>query len=99
MGIKVTSGFMIEIIHVYYIAMEIYVLVYINLFSPFYNLCITSMPHHFSTIDFAETTPKPFKTKILIHFTIIFHETLYSYKNLFLSSEDVFKGHKHPLIY
>jgi len=90
---------MIGIMYVYYIAMEIYVLVCINLFSLFYYLCITSMPHHFNTMDFAETTPKPFKIKILIHFTIIFHETLYSYKNVFLSNEDVFKGHKHPLIY
>jgi len=29
-----------------------HVLVSINVFSPFYYPCITSMPHHFPTMDF-----------------------------------------------
>jgi hypothetical protein len=40
---------------------------------------------------------KPFKTKILIPFTILFYEILHSYNNLILSSESVFNGHKHHL--
>jgi hypothetical protein len=39
---------------------------------------------------------KPFKTKISIPFTNLFYEILHSY-NLILSSESVFKGHKHRL--
>jgi hypothetical protein len=66
--------------YVYYIVMKMYVFICINIFSPFYCLCIIN------------------KTKISIPFTILFHEILHSY-NLFLSSEGVFKGHKHPLIY
>jgi hypothetical protein len=33
---KPTSEYRIEIMYVYYIVMEIYVFVYINIFSPFY---------------------------------------------------------------
>jgi len=66
--------------YVYYIVMEMYVFVCINIFSFFYCLCKIS------------------KTKISIPFTILFHETLHSY-NLFLSSESVFKNHKHSFIY
>jgi hypothetical protein len=46
------SGFRIEIMYVYYIAMKIYVLVCINIFSSFYCLCIISITHHFLTMDF-----------------------------------------------
>ncbi len=42
---------------------------------------------------------EPFKIKILIPFTIIFHETLHSYNNLCPSNEGVSKGCKHSLIY
>ncbi len=66
--------------------MEIYVLICSNSFSSFYFLCIIIMP-------------KLFKIKISIPFTILFHKTLHSYNNLFLSSENVFKGLKHSLIY
>jgi hypothetical protein len=55
--------FRIETIYVYYIVMEIYVLDCMNIFSPFYSPCTTSMPHHFPTMIFTWTTPKPFKTK------------------------------------
>jgi hypothetical protein len=83
--------------YVYYIAMKIYVLICINIFSFLYCLCIINMSHHSPTMDFTLTTPKLFKIKL---FTILFHKTLhYSYKFLFLSSESVFKNHKHPLIY
>jgi hypothetical protein len=41
---------------------------------------------------------KLFKIKISISFTILFHETLRSYNNLFSLSAGVSKGHKHPLI-
>jgi hypothetical protein len=84
---------------VYYIAMEIYVFIYILFFSPFYYLYIISIPHHAPTMDFSLPILKPFKTKISILLTIIFYEILYSYNNLFLLSEGVSKGHKHPLIY
>ncbi len=42
---------------------------------------------------------KPSKIKISILFTILFHETLHLYNNLFLFTEGVFKGPIHPLIY
>jgi hypothetical protein len=42
---------------------------------------------------------KPFKIQILIPFTILFHEILHLYNNLFISSEGVSKGHKYPFIY
>jgi hypothetical protein len=64
--------------YVYYIAMKIYVFICINVFSHFYYLCIISMPHHYFTMDFTETIPKPFKTKISIPFIILFHEVLHS---------------------
>jgi len=38
-----TNKYRTETMYVYYIYMEIYVLVYINIFSPFYFLCITIM--------------------------------------------------------
>ncbi len=57
------------------------------------------MPHHSPAMDFTQTKPKPFKTKISIPFTNVFHETLHSYNNLFLSSEGVSKDHKHAFIY
>jgi hypothetical protein len=85
--------------NVYYIAMEIYVIVCIIIISHFYCLCITNMSHHSSTMNFTYIILKLFETKISIPFTILFHETLHSYKKLFLSSESVFKGHKHSLIY
>jgi len=50
-------------------------------------------------MNFTQTTPKPFTIKISIPFTILFHEILHSYNNLFLSSENVSKDHKHSLIY
>jgi hypothetical protein len=49
---KIINGFEIKIMYVYYIAMKIYVLVFINVFSPFYCLCIINMTHHFPTMDF-----------------------------------------------
>jgi hypothetical protein len=85
--------------YVYYIVMEIYVLGCINIFSPFYCLCINSMPHHSRTMNYTSTTLKPFKIETSIPFTILFYQTLHSYNSLFLSSEGVSKGHKHPLIY
>ncbi len=57
------------------------------------------MSHHSSTINFTCTISKPLKTKISIPFTILFHETLHLYNNLFLSNEGVSKCHKHSLIY
>ncbi len=48
--------------------MEIYVLVCINIFPPFYCLCITSMSHHPPTMNFTWITPKPFKNKNLPSF-------------------------------
>ncbi len=57
------------------------------------------MSHHSPTMNYTLTTPKPFKIKILIPFTILFHQTLHSYNNLFLSSEGVSKGHKHSFTY
>jgi len=86
--------------YVYYIVIKIYVFIYINIFSPFYCLYITNISQHSFTIDFTYTNNvKPFKIKISIPFTIIFYEILYSYNNLILSSENVFKDHKHPFIY
>jgi len=40
---KLINKYKIETMYVDYIYMEIYVLVYINIFSPFYYLCITIM--------------------------------------------------------
>jgi hypothetical protein len=76
--------------YVYYIVMEIHVFLSINVFSPFYCLYITSMPHHYFTMDFT-LNPKPFKIKISIPFVILFHEGLHSHNNLFLSNEGVFQ--------
>jgi len=86
--------------YVNYIAMKICVIVCINIFSPLYCICLISMPHHSPIMDFTYIfLMKPFKTKISIPFTILFHKILHSYQNLFISSEGVSKGHKHPLIY
>ncbi len=52
--------------------------------------------HGFYTLS---TMSKLLEAKISIPFTIIFHKTLYSYNNLFSSSEDVFKNHKQSFIY
>jgi hypothetical protein len=49
---SIKNGFIIETMYVYYIVMEIYVFVCIHIFSPFYFLCITNMPHHSPTMDF-----------------------------------------------
>ncbi len=57
------------------------------------------MSHHSFTMDFTKTIPKPFRTKIRIPFTILFHEIFRLYNDLFLSSDGVPKGHKHSLIY
>jgi hypothetical protein len=40
--------------YIYYIAMEIYILGCINIFSSFYCLCITNMPHHSPTMNFTK---------------------------------------------
>jgi hypothetical protein len=50
-------------------------------------------------MDFTIKYTKTFLKKNSIPFTILFHEALHSHNNLFLSSEGVSKGHKHPLIY
>ncbi len=78
--------------------MKIYILVITKKNSSFYFLYIISIPHHFHTMDFTHINYDK-KTKISIPFTIIFHETLHSYKNFFSSSENVSKGHKHSFIY
>jgi len=76
--------------YVYYISMEIYVFVYINIFSSFYCLCIISMQHHSFIMNFTWIKSKLFKTKISILFTILFHKTSHSY-NFFLPREGVFQ--------
>jgi hypothetical protein len=53
--VQITSGFTTETMYVYYITVELYVSVCINILSPFYFLCITSMPHHFPNMDFTHT--------------------------------------------
>jgi hypothetical protein len=86
--------------YVYYIVMKIYVFICTNIFSCFYFLCIINVTHQFSTIDFTHTNyAKIFQNKIINAFTILFHKTLYSYNNLFVSSESVSKSHKHSFIY
>jgi len=84
-----------------FIVMEIYVLVCTNIFLSFYLICITIMSHHFSTMDFTHLyiMLKRFKIKISIPFTIIFHKILYSYNNLFSSSESVSKSLKQSVVY
>jgi hypothetical protein len=84
------NEFITEIIYVYYISMEIYVIICIIKNSPFYCLCIISMQHHSFTMNFTWIKSKNFKTKIFIRFTILFHKTSHSY-NFFLSSEGVFQ--------
>jgi hypothetical protein len=44
--------FKIKTMYVCYIIMKMYVFVCINIFSPFYCLCITSLSHHFPTMNF-----------------------------------------------
>jgi hypothetical protein len=86
----------------YYIVMKIYVLGCTNIFSPFYCLCITSMSHYSSTINFTLTTQKPFKTKkpsLLSQFystKLDIHTTTSFYPK---KNEGPSKGHKHLLIY
>ncbi len=46
-----TNEFRIETMYIYHTAMEIYVLDCTIIFSPFYCLCITSMPHHSPTMN------------------------------------------------
>jgi len=70
--------------YVYYIVMEIYVFFGINIFSFLYCLCIINISHHSPTIDFTNTILKLLKTKILIPFIILFHESSHSYKKIFL---------------
>jgi hypothetical protein len=84
--------------YVYYITMEIYVLVCMNIFSSFYCPCTTSMPHHFPTMNFTWITPKPFKIKFP------FLSQFYSIKLHILTTslhqnQGPSKGHKHLLIY
>jgi hypothetical protein len=80
----------------YYIAMQIYVFIFINIFSPFYCLCIISMLHHSPTMNFTWTTPKPFKTKNSTPFTILFHKISHSYNNFFLSKWRCFQRSQTP---
>ncbi len=85
--------------YVYYIAMEIYVLGYINIFSLFYCLYTTSVSHHSPTMNFSWTTPKPFKTKSSLlsqFYSIKFHIHTTTFFN---QNEGVSKGYKHPFIY
>ncbi len=95
---RLTNGYIIKTMYVYYIIMEIYVLVYTNILSPFlfciYNYYVIS----FSCHGFHTIMQKIFENKISIIFTILFHKTLHSYNNLFSWSEGVFKGHKHSFI-
>jgi hypothetical protein len=84
--------------YVYYIAMEIYVFGCTTIFSSFYCLCITNMPHPSSAMNWTQITPKPFKIKSSNPSTILFHQTLHLYHN-FVTSEGVSQGHKQPLIY
>jgi hypothetical protein len=86
--------------YVYYITVEIYVLFYTNIFSPFYFVYVTIMWYHFLAMDFTQLQimQKIFENKISIIFTILFHKTLHSYNNLFSSSKSVFKAHKHSFI-
>jgi hypothetical protein len=79
-----TNDFKIETMYVYYIVMKIYVFNCINICLFFHCLCITSMSHHSHIMNYIKITSKFFKIKILILFTILFHETLHSYDNLFL---------------
>jgi hypothetical protein len=97
-NLYITNEFKIEIMYVYYIVMQIYVFCYMNIFSPFYYLCIISMRHHSSTMNFTWNTSKAFKTKISIAVKILFHETLDSY-NLFVSSESIFFQRSQTPIY
>jgi hypothetical protein len=46
-----------------------------------------------------QITPKPLEIKLSIPFINSFHETFHFYNKLFLSSEGVSKGSKHPFIY
>jgi hypothetical protein len=56
--------------HVYYIVMEIYVLVCTNILSPFYFVYVIIMSHHSPTMYFTQSKKllEPLKTKISIPF-------------------------------
>ncbi len=50
------SDYRIEIMHVYYIAMEIFFFFFCtNIFSPFYSLYVIIISHHFITIYFTQS--------------------------------------------
>ncbi len=50
-----TNMYKIEIMYVHYIAMEIYVLAYTNIPSPFYFVCVIIMSHRFFVMDFTQS--------------------------------------------
>jgi hypothetical protein len=85
MELSITNGFRVKTMYVYYIVMKIYVFGCMNIFSFFYCLYITIIPHHSPPMTFTWTISKPFKTKIFIPFTILFNKTSHSNNNLFLS--------------
>jgi hypothetical protein len=49
------NEYRIEIMHVYYITMEIYVYVCTNILSPFYFLYVIIMLHHSPTMYFTQS--------------------------------------------
>jgi hypothetical protein len=65
-----------------------------NLSSVYVQLVSRTIYHELNT-----NTTKTIQTKSSNPFTILFHQTLHPYNKIFVSSEGVFKGHKHPLIY
>jgi hypothetical protein len=74
--------------------MFLVVRIYFNLSIVYVQLVSHTIYHELNT-----NTTKTIQTKNLNPFTIIFHQTLHPYNKIFLSSESVSKGHKHPLIY
>jgi hypothetical protein len=97
MVLYVTSGFRIEIMYVYYIAMESMFLVariFFNLSIVYVQLVSHTIYHELNT-----NTTKTIQTKSSNPFTILIHQTLHPYNKIFLSNEGVSKGHKHSLIY
>jgi hypothetical protein len=85
--------------YLFYIVMKIYVLVYTNIGLPICFLCIIIMLqpssyHRFYTfINYVKTFEDS------ISFINLLYKTFQFYNKLFSSSESVFKGPKHSLIY
>lgn len=80
--------------------MKFYVIGCKNILSPLYFLYIINMSHHFFIIDFKQTNyaKKKFKLKFQF-FSQLYFIKLCIHTATFFLNENVFKSHKHSLMY